>query len=54
MLIAGNHARRHGQEQIQLAVDVNEGDNFIATPPLITLVPQIHFLRIHRVIVFIE
>ena len=52
--IAGDHARRYRQEQIQLAIDVNEGDRFIATPPLIAPVPQIHFPRFDRVIVFIE
>ena len=42
------------RKQIQFAVDVNEGDHLIATPPLIVWVPRIHFLRIDRVIVFIE
>ena len=54
VVVAHHQPGGHEQAVIQRPVDVDQGNDLIATPPLVTLVPQIHLLRIHRVVVLIE
>ena len=54
MPVARNHPRRHGQKQIQAAVDVNQRHHLVTTAPLIALVCHIHFFGIDRVVVVVE
>jgi len=54
VLPAGNDPRRHGKEEVQLPVDVNQTDQLVAAVLLVTLVPQIHLLGIDRVVVLVE
>ena len=51
---AGNHARRHHKEEVQLAVDVNQAHQLVAAVLLISLVAEIHLVRFYRMVVFIE
>jgi hypothetical protein len=51
---AGNHAGRHHEEEVQLAIDVDQAHQFVAAVLLIPLVPQIDLSGIDRMVVLVE
>ena len=51
---AGDHAGRHHEKEIQLAVDVDQAHQLIAAVPLVALVAEIDLFGFHRVVVLIE
>ena len=49
---ARNHPRRHGEEEIQSPVDVDQADQFVAAAQLVA--PGIGLLRLDRMVVLVE